>query len=141
MRAQDRLVVRNELAELERLSGFLSAFWEKHRLPPDLELDINLAVEEVFCNVVRHGYQDAAAHEIVVCLLLEDGLLSVSVEDDGVAFNPLEAPAPVLDGPLDERPVGGLGVHLIRSVADDVKYRREGNRNHLVLKKRMESNR
>lgn len=135
----DRLIVHNELAELERLSEFLSEFSKKHCLSEDLSLDLNLALEEIFCNIVKHGYTDEERHEIAVALDLNEGMVSLFVEDDGIAFNPLDALAPVLDGPVEKRPIGGLGVHMVRTVMDDVEYRRQGGRNLLVMKKRVET--
>lgn len=137
MGTEDRLVVRNELDELERLSMFLSAFGEEHGLSEDFSLELNLALEEIFCNIVKHGYEDDGRHEIAVTLGLNEGMVLLSVEDDAVAFNPLDAPEPVLDGPIDTRPIGGLGVHMARTVMDDIEYRREGDRNLLVMKKRV----
>ncbi len=126
MGTQDRLIVRNELGELERLSEFLSKFGEEHSLPEEFSLELNLALEEIFCNIVKYGYQDKARHEIAVALGLQEGTVSLSVEDDAVAFNPLDAPVPALEGPVDTRPLGGLGVHMVRAVMDDIEYRREG---------------
>jgi anti-sigma regulatory factor (Ser/Thr protein kinase) len=63
--------------------------------------------------------------------------VTVTVEDDGVPFNPLEATEPDLDRPLEERSIGGLGIHLVKNLMDDVEYRREAGRNYLVMRKRV----
>ena len=140
MWGEARLVVQNELAELERLAEFLSQFGTEHNLSEDLSFELNLALEEIFCNIVKHGYQDEACHQITVSLALSEGTVSLSVADDAPAFNPLEAPEPILDRPLEDRPIGGLGIHIVRRVMEDVEYRREGDRNILLMKKRVEKN-
>jgi serine/threonine-protein kinase RsbW len=63
--------------------------------------------------------------------------VTAEVEDDGRAFNPLEAAAPNLDASIDERPIGGLGIHLVRSVMTSVEYRRQDGRNVLTMKKKL----
>ena len=68
-------------------------------------------------------------------LALEGDELTIRVEDDGRAFDPLQAPPPDLDLPLEERPVGGLGIHIVRSVMDAVEYQRRGGRNVLTMRK------
>ena len=134
MSAEATLTVRNELAELERLSQFLARFWAENHLPEDLEFNTTLALEEVFANVVLHGYQDSSPHEITVKVAFQDGAVVLSVEDDGIAFNPLDAPPADLTQGLEDRPVGGLGIHLVRSLMSEVTYKRVGGRNHLEMK-------
>lgn len=134
---QVSVTLRNEISEIERLSAAISRFWAENRLPPDLEADMSLALEEVVANVILHGYQGGGEHQVRVKVALEGGLVSAAVEDEGVAFNPLEAPEPDLNRPLEERRVGGLGIHLVRNLMDALEYRREGKRNILVMKKRV----
>ena len=134
---QVSVTLRNEISEIERLSETVSRFWAENRLPPNLEADVSLALEEVVANVILHGYQGGGKHHVRVKVALEGGLVSAAVEDEGVAFNPLEAPEPDLNRPIEERPIGGLGIHLVRSLMDALEYRREGERNILVMKKRV----
>jgi serine/threonine-protein kinase RsbW len=137
MKSEAFLTARNDLSELGRLNQFLSRFLAENRLPEDLALDTGVALEEVFANVVMHGYRDQAAHEILVRLAVEAGEVIVTVEDDGVAFNPLESP-PVDTGlELKERPVGGLGIHLVRSLMSEVEYARQNGRNRLEMRKQI----
>src|SRR5205823_988058 len=125
----------NQRAEVERLVALAERFGDEHHLSADDVMAVNLALDEVVLNIIRHGYDDAAEHEIHVTLAVEDSMLEISVEDDGRAFNPLEAPPPDLDLPLEDRPVGGLGIHIVRSVMDTVDYQRSGDRNVLTMRK------
>jgi len=126
----------NDRSEIERLSRLVDAFGEAEGLQPDAIFSLNLALDEVVTNIIRYAHDDGRQHPIVVRLTLEPGVLTVEVEDDGRAFNPLEAPAPDLHASIEERPIGGLGIHLVRSVMSSVEYRREDGRNMLTMKKR-----
>jgi len=70
---------------------------------------------------------------IEVVLSLNAGELTIDFSDDGRPFDPLIAAPPDLDQPLADRPVGGLGLHILRSLVDHARYRRDGDRNRLVL--------
>ena len=130
----------NDRSEVERLSRLVDAFGEAQGLQPDAIFSVNLALDEVVTNIIRYAHaDDGRKHPIVVRLTLEPGVLTAEVEDDGRAFNPLEAPAPDLHASIEERPVGGLGIHLVRSVMSSVEYRREDGRNVLTMKKEIVS--
>ena len=131
------ILVRNDLAELERVGRPIAEVWAEHGLPAELEGDVNLALEEMLANVILHGYPDRAAHQITVSLETQEGEVQVAIEDDGVPFNPLEVPEANLSGSLESRPIGGLGIHLVRSLMDRLEYAREGDRNHLTMSKRV----
>jgi anti-sigma regulatory factor (Ser/Thr protein kinase) len=128
-------VVANDLAELKRLNRIVAEFWAEHSLPSDLESDVTLALEEIVVNIIRYGFPEGGKHEILIRLSLEDGAVAVAVEDQGVPFNPLEAPPPDLESPLEKRRIGGLGIHIVKSIVDAVDYRREAGRNCLTLRK------
>jgi anti-sigma regulatory factor (Ser/Thr protein kinase) len=116
----------------------VEAFAEVHGLPLQSIFNVNLALDEVVTNIIRYAYNDnGLPHPIVVRLTFEEGVLAARVEDDGRAFNPLEAPAPDIDAPIEERPIGGLGIHLARSVMDSVEYRRDDGRNVFIMRKRL----
>jgi serine/threonine-protein kinase RsbW len=137
MNAVAAIQVRNDVVELDRLNEFLAAFWASNQLPKDAMFDLNVVLEEIFTNVVFHGYRDGGEHEIHVELALRDKMVSLTVEDEGIPFNPLHAPAPDETASIEERSIGGLGIHLVRKLMDGVQYAREGNRNRLVVTKRI----
>ena len=136
MKAEASYKARNDLSELGRLNELLSRFCKEHRLPESVAMEIGLALEEVFVNVVQYAYEDSAQHEILVSLSVENGEIVLAVEDDGIAFNPLEVPPVDTTLPIEQRPVGGLGIHLVRSVMSEVKYARTEGRNRLEMRKR-----
>jgi sigma-B regulation protein RsbU (phosphoserine phosphatase) len=139
MAARDQLTVTlvNDQQEIQRLNESLEEFGRRHALPQPVLFALTLGLEETLMNVMTHGYLDAGEHDIVVRLALYDGEVRAEVEDDGFPFNPLEAPPPDLSQPLDQRPVGGLGIHLTRKMMDRVEYQRRGSKNVLIMHKQI----
>ena len=133
------MVVANDRRELARIGERVERFASECRLSADHAASLNLVLDELVSNVIKYGYEDQGPHEIHVTVEVQRDLLTVSVEDDGKPFNPIEAPLPNVDLPIEERPIGGLGMLLIRSIADDLHYRRERGRNIVTLKKRVDS--
>jgi len=86
-----------------------------------------------------HAYPQGGAHEIRVDVTAEVDRVAAAVVDDGVAFDPLQRAEPNVTLPLEERPVGGLGIFLARRVMDDLHYSREAGRNHLTMAKKVRS--
>jgi serine/threonine-protein kinase RsbW len=126
-----------DLKEIERLNRIVRQFGDLHEVPGRTLYAFNLALDEIVTNIVLHGFADPAGQEVEARLVARDGGLTAEVEDSGRAFNPMDAPLPDLSAPLDERALGGLGVHLIRSLMDKVEYRREGTKNVLTIRKRI----
>ncbi len=134
---QVEIEISNSLDEIPGLAETVEAFGEEHDLPAKLVFQLNLTLEELVTNVICHGYDDDGVHAIHVRLALADGMITAEVEDDGRPFDPFaDAAPPDLEQDLDDRPIGGLGVHLVRSFMDEVSYRREGDRNRVRLSTR-----
>lgn len=95
-----------------------------------------LAIEELVTNCLKYGHDHPRGHCVAVRVEYVDGELRLRVEDDGRPFNPLDRPAPDLTLPAGERPLGGLGLHLLRRMFDRMEYRRVGGRNEVRLFKR-----
>ncbi len=129
-----QVTVRNHRSELARVGRLIEAFGEAHALSPDLIFKVNLALDEVITNIVLHAYDDQAEHGIGVGLDLKTDALTITVEDDGRAFDPLSVAPPDLDLSAESRDVGGLGLHIVRSIMDGVEYRRDGELNRLVMR-------
>jgi phosphoserine phosphatase RsbU/P len=128
------VLLRNDLSEFQRLNQIVTEFAERHGLASELVFRVTLVLEEIVTNVILYGCEDGLEHEISVRLSWEDPYIKLEVEDDGRPFNPLEAPPPDTGKPLAERQVGGLGIHLVREMMDELEYRRENDKNLLTLK-------
>jgi serine/threonine-protein kinase RsbW len=125
------------LAEVERLNRLVRQFGELHDIPGRTLYAVNLALDEIVTNIILHGYDPGHAEPIAVRMDAQAGELRAEVRDGGRAFNPLSAPLPDLTGPLEKRTLGGLGIHLVRSLADHVDYQRDGTKNVLTIQKRI----
>jgi anti-sigma regulatory factor (Ser/Thr protein kinase) len=122
-------------AKLENLPRFITPVLAVARsLPLDENRcnDLELALEESLVNIFNHAYPDEQGTARISCRTEKDCLV-VGIEDKGVAFSLIDAAAPDLSVDLAARRIGGLGVHLVRSLMDDVRYRREADRNLLEL--------
>jgi sigma-B regulation protein RsbU (phosphoserine phosphatase) len=129
--------IRNELSEIKTLTTAISRFSREHDLPDEVIHDIVLATEELVNNTINYGYDGEGGRLIDARADLTDEELVLRLEDDGKAFNPLDVPEPDTEAPLEERPIGGLGIHIARSLVDGLEYRREQGKNIVVLKKKL----
>jgi sigma-B regulation protein RsbU (phosphoserine phosphatase) len=132
---QVSVLFKNNLAEIARLGQVVAEFADSHHLPADLAFAVNVALEEILTNTISYGYEDNGEHTILTRLSCEEGEVIAEVEDEGRPFNPLEVAEPDISKSLEERPVGGLGIHLVRKLMDSVEYRRQRGKNLLVMKK------
>jgi anti-sigma regulatory factor (Ser/Thr protein kinase) len=132
-------MVPGDAAELPALTRFLHEFWSAASLPPAQSFPFELALEEVFMNVVMHGSPAGTTPSIEVSLSLEGSALTMIIEDDGPEFDPLALPAPDVTAGLGTRPVGGQGVFLVRQMMDSVHYQRVDARNRLTMTKEIRS--
>jgi len=128
--------VLSDPAQLPVLTRFLQEFWSANGLPAAEALKFELALEEVFMNVVMHGSR-ASQPRVEVRLAASDADITLVVEDEGPAFDPLSVPPPESAASLEQRPVGGLGVFLVRQMMDTVEYQRLTCRNQLRMTRRI----
>ena len=125
MSATLSLKVENRHDELDRITAAVEDFGEQESWSPALIFRVNLVLEELGLNGI---------HEFEIVLTSEPDTLTIEIIDDGRPFDPLsDTPPPVLEGSIEDRPIGGLGVHLVRELMDELHYRREQGRNHLIL--------
>jgi anti-sigma regulatory factor (Ser/Thr protein kinase) len=125
--------LHNQRSEIARMFALLEAFCESHQVSADDMFNVRLVLDEAVINVIVHGFEDTADHHIHVRMKLDSGILAIHIDDDGIAYNPLEAPHPRFDLPIEERRIGGLGVHIMKTLARSVEYRRQGDRNNLDI--------
>jgi anti-sigma regulatory factor (Ser/Thr protein kinase) len=138
--AMAEITLRTDLSELTALADFVDRFAADAALPADAAFQLNLVLEELVTNTIIHG-QVAPGDEIHLRLERRGDVIEADLVDTGAAFDPRTLPAPELDAPLESRSIGGLGVHLVRQFVDELDYRRENDRNHLRLRKRVSGSR
>ena len=132
-----RTAVPADPAQLSVLTEFLREFGSATALAPAQMGNFELALEEIFLNIVMHGSQPGITPRVEVSLDLGTDAVTMTVEDDGPQFDPLSLPPPDVTATLADRKVGGLGVFLVRNVMDTVTYARTAGRNQLRISKRL----
>ena len=132
-----RTSVTAEAAYLPQLTAFLQEFWTAAALPAAECMPFELALEEIFMNVVMHGSKGGDPRRVEVVLALTPEGLTMTVEDDGPGFDPLSLPNPDVTAELSDRPIGGLGIFLVRKMMDTVRYARIDGRNQLRMSKQL----
>lgn len=125
--------IRGTLFEFERLVPALSDFLRESRVPSSLSYSVHLVVEELASNVIRHGSAGTGSRTIEVAVHLEADRAIIGVSDDGPPFDPTSRPSPNLEQSLADRKPGGLGIHLVRSLAESMRYERRGEWNHVEV--------
>ena len=127
------LKVHTSREEIGHITAEIETLAEREGWTPDLSYKVNLALEELVINIMDYGFAEGD-HEIDITVISEDHRLTIEIADSGKPFDPLQdAPVPDVEAPMEERPIGGLGIYLVRNMMDDMQYRREGDRNYLTM--------
>ena len=131
------LEVRNSRDAIAPASEAAETWLRRHEPSSEATYFLLLAIEELVTNCIAYGYDDAGEHTIVLSLSVDGQTLTLIVIDDGHPFDPLAVPPPDLSLDIEHRPLGGLGIFLLREFADHIAYERRGNTNRLTLTKRL----
>jgi anti-sigma regulatory factor (Ser/Thr protein kinase) len=126
----------NRLAAIGETAGDIARFCKAHGVPEAAIAHLNLALDEAMTNTIEYSWPDGGDHELALTIAIRNGAVVAEISDDGIAFDPLKVPPPDLESDIESRPVGGLGVHFVKTLMDDVGYRRDGGRNVLTMRKR-----
>ncbi len=132
------VTLKNRLDELERVRVAAEEFMGTSGVPVAAQRSVAIALDELLNNTISYGYPDDADREIDVRMEVDRSRLSIVIRDDGIPFNPLNAPEPSTALSLEDREPGGLGLHLVRKMMDDVSYQRLPNKNVVTLVKRFD---
>ncbi len=130
---KSRLVLLDDLAELERLAGWIDG-WAQERVSPDTSFAIQLCLEEAVANIIMYGAAEDDRVEIAVELERSGSTLVARVEDTGKHFDPTRFPPPIPATSLEEAEIGDLGIHLMRGFANGMDYERRDCINRLTLR-------
>jgi serine/threonine-protein kinase RsbW len=138
MDQQFGMTIGSDIAEIPKVSAWLEEVMRGSGFSEEAILDTQLAVEEAITNVIVHGYKEPGG-VVEITSHVNSDRVKVEIADTAPRFDPLSMPVPDLDGSIEERRIGGLGVFLIRQVMDGVSYRYENGRNILLMTKNRNS--
>lgn len=127
--------LKSNLSELDKLCRHLEKFGQKNGLSQKSVFEVNLVLDELFTNIISYGFDDDSEHIIKVTITPEQENLCLCIEDDGKPFNPVDFNAPDISCSVEECKIGGLGIHIIRKLMDDICYQRCKDKNVLKLRK------
>ena len=127
------LEVKTDTASYTHAFARIRGFLDGRPLTPETAYAVTLAFEEVVTNVMKYSHEDQETHEVEVEVTVQPGRATLEVIDDGREFDPLAAPAPNIDAPIENREIGALGIHLIRELATKLTYERRSAKNVLTM--------
>ena len=130
---QKTITLPNKLEELSRLNAFVDEICEEHGCDMDMTMRMNLAMEEAVVNVIDYAYPPDTVGYVDIKAMSYDDHLKFVISDSGKPFDPTKKEEVDISLPVDERRIGGLGIHLVRQLMDSVSYERKDGRNILTL--------
>ena len=134
-----RLELAPQLPEIARMVEALEAYAERTGLPTETAYQVTLVLDELVTNIVSYGVPPGETRPITLRLSYTGGVLEIVLSDPGKPFDPRSVPPPDTGASLEDRQIGGLGVHIARSFMDSLDWRYDGGENHLTLVKRVEA--
>ena len=132
------IILANDIAEISKLNQFIEEVGDEFSLAPDLVFNLNLVMEEAVVNVINYAYPKEEHEKIYVSARLHESSIIMVIADNGKEFDPTLVPEADITLSAEERPIGGLGIFLIRNIMNEVKYERIEGRNILTLEKKLQ---
>ena len=129
-----QLTLKTEIEEFEQLRIWLQKIALKLKLPEKITSQLMIAADEVFSNIAAYAYPGTSGM-VTISAEQNDSLLQLTFADTGRPFDPLRTAEPDVKLPLEQRKIGGLGIFVVKKLMDKVEYRRENDRNILILTK------
>ena len=139
MYATTEIAMTNDLREITEVASQIDSFCKTHKLSSEIAYSVNLSLEELLANTISYGYEDDGTHRIEILVRLENQTLIIIIIDDGIAFDPTQAPAQEQFMSLEEPELGGLGLLLINRMMNGLEYQRRANCNIVILTKNTEA--
>lgn len=136
---EKKLILQNEVAEISKLAIFIDELGEEFGLSPELVFNLNLVLEEAVSNVILYAYPKEEHQTISLIAKKKVNQLIFVLTDSGKEFDPTQAPDADITLSAEDRPIGGLGIFLIRQIMNTVEYQRIDGKNVLTLGKELEA--
>ena len=136
MTQQQSISIENNITEVATAMDSFEAFAEQHGISAGVTMKINIVLDEIISNIIKYGFPDKSKQLLEIAFELVDSKLVLKISDNGVPFNPFQTTPPNFAVPLEEREIGGLGIHLVRQLMDEYSYDREAEKNILTMTKK-----
>jgi sigma-B regulation protein RsbU (phosphoserine phosphatase) len=114
-------------------------FAQNYEMPPKITTPVCMAFDELLTNIISYAYEDGSEHEIDIKVSSMSDSVVVVISDDGLPFNPFTREDPDTDLSIEDRDIGGLGIHLVKNLMDEVYYKRHVDKNVITLVKKIPS--
>lgn len=137
VRLQRSMTIANDVQEVPRMSEFIEAFCEESGLDMSTTMRLNLAIEEAVVNVIDYAYPPGTPGDVSVEAASGSDFITFVIRDNGVPFDPTAKGEVDTTLSVEERPIGGLGIHLVRQIMDDINYKRLDDQNVLTIGKKL----
>jgi serine/threonine-protein kinase RsbW len=131
------IILTNDISEINKLSEFVEEIGNELSLAPDVVFNLNLVLEEAVVNIINYAYPKEEHQSIYLSATLHEGSIILVLTDTGVEFDPTMAPEADITLSAEERPIGGLGIFLIRQIMNEVRYDRIDGKNVLTMEKKL----
>lgn len=123
----------NSITEFNYSLQKIISYFETGNYSEELKFNIQLCIDELVTNIINYGYPDEAEGKIEIYIDITSDKIIIKIFDDAIAYNPLDAPEPALDAPIESRKIGGLGVFLVKNLTQNQFYERINNKNHFQI--------
>ena len=137
VRLQRSLTLPNDINTIPQLNEFIDTVCEELEIDMALAMSLNLAMEEAVVNVMDYAYPEGTEGEVDIEAIADEAQLHFTISDSGMPFDPTARAEVDTTAGVEERPIGGLGIHLIRRIMDSVKYKRKNDMNILTITKNL----
>lgn len=135
---KERLTLEATLENVEKVTEFVDAALEKYDCSPKAEVQINIAIDEIFSNIARYAYDPKIGKAEVEIEVIEDPLsVIITFTDGGVPYDPLKKADPDITLSAEERQIGGLGIFMVKKSMDDISYEYKDGKNILTIRKNL----
>ena len=131
------IILTNDISEINKLSEFVEEIGNELSLAPDVVFNLNLVLEEAVVNIINYAYPKEEHQSIYLSATQHEDSIILVLTDTGVEFDPTMAPEADITLSAEERPIGGLGIFLIRQIMNEVRYDRIDGKNGLTMEKKL----
>ena len=131
-----KMIIAAQVEKLNNVIDFVNAVLEENNCSMKAQMQIEVALEELFVNIAHYAYSDGNG-EAEIDVSVDDGYVEITLIDSGIPYNPLAKPDPDVTLSANERAIGGLGIFMSKKLMDDISYEYVDGKNKLTIKKKI----